>query len=55
MAKLAFTKSPQSIMAKCRMQKEIQLKEGRRYLLLDDLQDPGNIGTLNSYCFSFFN
>ena len=39
MAKLAFTKSPQSIMAKCRMQKEIQLKEGRRYLLLDDLQD----------------
>ena len=46
MAKLAFTKSPQSIMAKCRMQKEIQLKEGRRYLLLDDLQDPGNIGTL---------
>lgn len=26
--------------------KEIQLKEGRRYLLLDDLQDPGNIGTL---------
>lgn len=46
MAKLAFTKSPQSIMAKCKIQKDIELKEGNRYLILDDLQDPGNIGTL---------
>ena len=46
MAKLAFTKSPQPIMAKCKMKKETGLKEGTRYLILDDLQDPGNIGTL---------
>ncbi len=46
MAKLAFTKSPQSIMAKCTIKKEDQLVDGKRYLILDDLQDPGNIGTL---------
>lgn len=46
MAKLAFTKSPQSIMAKCKINRETELKDGKRYLILDDLQDPGNIGTL---------
>lgn len=46
MAKLAFTKSPQSIMAKCTIKKDNQLLSGKRYLILDDLQDPGNIGTL---------
>lgn len=46
MAKLAFTKSPQSIMAKCAIKKEDRLVDGKRYLILDDLQDPGNIGTL---------
>ena len=46
MAKLAFTKSPQSIMAKCTIKKEDRLVDGKRYLILDDLQDPGNIGTL---------
>lgn len=46
MTKLAFTKSPQSIMAKCVIKKETELVDGKRYLILDDLQDPGNIGTL---------
>lgn len=46
MAKLAFTKSPQTIMAKCIINKNKDLIDGKRYLILDDLQDPGNIGTL---------
>ena len=46
MSKLSITKSPQSIMAKCKIKKEKKLIDGKRYLILDDLQDPGNIGTL---------
>ena len=46
MKKISFTKSPQSIMAKCKIKKEKKLVDGKRYLILDDLQDPGNIGTL---------
>lgn len=46
MSKLSFTKSPQFIMAKCKIKKEKKLIDGKRYLILDDLQDPGNIGTL---------
>ena len=46
MKKISFTKSPQSIMAKCKIKKEKELVDGKRYLILDDLQDPGNIGTL---------
>lgn len=46
MEKLAFTKTPQPIMAKCKMDTDTTMVEGQRYLLLDDLQDPGNIGTL---------
>ena len=46
MAKLAFTKSPQPIMAKCKINHDNQIIKGKRYLILDDLQDPGNIGTL---------
>ena len=55
MAKLAFTKSPQSIMAKCMIKKDEKLIDGKRYLILDDLQDPGNIGTLirTALAFSF--
>ena len=55
MAKLAFTKSPQSIMAKCMKKKDEKLIDGKRYLILDDLQDPGNIGTLirTALAFSF--
>lgn len=55
MTKLAFTKSPQSIMAKCIVKREDKLVDGKRYLILDNLQDPGNIGTLirTALAFSF--
>ena len=46
MEKLAFTKSPQPNMARCLVQKNKSLIVGKRYLILDNLQDPGNIGTL---------
>lgn len=43
--KLAFTKTPQKIIGLC---KYIEPKtiEGKRFLLLDSIQDPGNLGTL---------
>ena len=47
MEKLAFTKSPQPIMGVC--EKSVHTSEivdGDRYVLLDTLQDPGNIGTI---------
>lgn len=46
MEKLSFTKTPQPIMAKCKMDDYQDLISANRYLLLDGLQDPGNIGTL---------
>lgn len=46
MEKLAFTKTPQSIMAVCKKKEENTLFAANRYLILDDLQDPGNVGTL---------
>ncbi|MFV0396253.1 MAG: TrmH family RNA methyltransferase [Coprobacillaceae bacterium] len=46
MKKIAFTKQPQSVMAKCKIVKKQMLIETNRYLLLDSLQDPGNVGTL---------
>lgn len=46
MAKLAFTKTPQPIMARCHIEQNNELLPGKRYLILDGLQDPGNIGTL---------
>lgn len=46
MEKLAFTKTPQPIMARCCIGKNNELLPGKRYLILDGLQDPGNIGTL---------
>lgn len=53
MKKLAFTKQPQSIMAKCEIVKAESLREVNRYLLLDSLQDPGNVGTLIRTALSF--
>ncbi len=47
MEKLAFTKSPQPIMGVC--EKSVHTNDiidGHRYILLDTLQDPGNIGTI---------
>lgn len=47
MEKLAFTKSPQPIMAVCHYNQENHiLQGGKRYLLLERVQDPGNVGTL---------
>ncbi|RHM60589.1 RNA methyltransferase [Coprobacillus sp. AF33-1AC] len=46
MEKLAFTKTPQSIMARCKKIENEEMIEGSRYLILDSLQDPGNVGTL---------
>lgn len=47
MKKIAFTVTPQSVMAVCKMEinKEVDYSKNR-YLLLDHLQDPGNIGTI---------
>lgn len=47
MSKLAFTKSPQPIMAVCQKNNTSKiLQNGTRYLLLDRVQDPGNVGTI---------
>lgn len=43
--KLSQTKSPSSIIGVCEYFDEPPLK-GKRFLLLDNLQDPGNVGTL---------
>lgn len=45
--RLSLVETPQPIMAVCQMKADSTLlQEGKRYLLLEDLQDPGNIGTL---------
>lgn len=45
--KLAFTSSPQKIIGVCKMNESNELnKEGKKFILLDNLQDPGNIGTI---------
>lgn len=45
--KLAFSKNPQPIMAVCHMQQtQINLSKAKRILLLDNVQDPGNVGTM---------
>jgi rRNA methylases len=47
MNKLSFTKTPQPIMGVCQKQNHNAIvKEGKRYLLLDRVQDPGNVGTM---------
>jgi len=47
MNKLAFTKTPQPIMGVCEKRQDAHIDEnGKRYLLLDRLQDPGNVGTI---------
>ena len=47
MKKLAFTMNPQPIMAICYMKidKKVDYHK-KRYILLDHLQDPGNMGTI---------
>ncbi len=45
MNKLSFTKSPTGIIGVCSFFEEPKLS-GDRFLLLDNVQDPGNLGTL---------
>ena len=47
MKKLAFTMNPQPIMAVCYMKEDKEVDyHKKRYILLDHLQDPGNMGTI---------
>lgn len=43
---LADTETPQGVLAVCRVSKESHTKAGRRFLLIDGVQDPGNLGTM---------
>ena len=47
LAEIADSKSPQGIVAEIKIQpiQHLQLAQGR-YLLLEDVQDPGNVGTM---------
>lgn len=44
--KLAFVQSPQSVMAVCHIKENTFDYYANKYLILDNVQDPGNIGTL---------
>lgn len=45
--KISETKNSQGVFAVCKMKNEnISLKTGRKYIALDNLQDPGNLGTV---------
>lgn len=54
--KLTRTKSPQNIIGVCFMNKDIPYSE-KRVLILDDISDPGNLGTLlrTALGFNFLN
>lgn len=52
MNKICDTKTPQGIIALCQMRPS-QLEHFNRILLLDDLQDPGNLGTIIRSCDAF--
>jgi len=51
-AKLSSTKTPEGIIAVCRLP-DTPAAESRRALLLDGIQDPGNVGTLLRTALSF--
>lgn len=54
MSKLAFTKTPQPIMAICKKNIDnLIVDQGTRYLLLDRVQDPGNVGTIMRTAMAF--
>lgn len=48
MSALSLAKSPQGVLFLCRRPQAVlpQALTGRRYLILDGLQDPGNVGTI---------
>ena len=49
--KLSDTKTPQGVFAVCRRaEKEIDFSENGLYVLLSELQDPGNLGTILRSC-----
>lgn len=43
--KIAFSKNPQGVVAVCKMQEEKPISSDK-VLLLDDISDPGNLGTI---------
>ena len=45
MKKISSMECPPEIMALCRKKKQCELK-GKKYLVLDGIQDPGNLGTI---------
>ena len=45
MEKISSSKTPQGIVAVCKMKKEEEIK-GNKVLLLDGVSDPGNLGTI---------
>ncbi len=50
-AKISDTKTPQGVFAVCEMaEREIDLSEKGLFVLLSELQDPGNIGTILRTC-----
>ncbi|MGM9857752.1 MAG: TrmH family RNA methyltransferase [Bacilli bacterium] len=53
--KLSSTKTPQGIIAICKMESKNKKNVGNKVLYLDDIQDPGNLGTIirTALAFSF--
>ncbi len=43
---LADTEAPQGVFAVCRQQAEHHLQDGKVFLFIDSVQDPGNLGTM---------
>ena len=50
--KLSLTKTPQQVMGVCSFISE-KVINPRRFLLIDNIQDPGNLGTLLRSCLGF--
>jgi TrmH family RNA methyltransferase len=51
--KLSFTKNPQGIIGVCKMSSNNEIK-GSKILLLDNVNDPGNLGTLIRSSLGFY-